>query len=49
MAGIQGLGERGTNVRSDPSPHIQYVDVIVGLLILFFCLFTYLVVCLSLV
>lgn len=51
MAGIQGLGERGTNVRSDPSPHIQYVDVIVGLLIhfFFFCLFTYLVVCLSLV
>lgn len=50
MAGIQGLGERGTNVRSDPSPHIQYVDVVVGLLILFFfCLFTYLVVCLSLV
>lgn len=46
MAGIQGLGERGTNVRSDPSPHIQYVDVVVGLLILFFfaCLLTWLFV-----
>lgn len=47
MAGIQGLGERGTNVRSDPSPHIQYVDVIVGLLIHFFFLLVYLLGCLS--
>lgn len=46
MAGIQGQGERGTNVRSDPSPHIQYVDDVVGLLILFFLL-VYLLGCLS--
>lgn len=35
---MQGLGERGTNVRSDPSPHIQYVDIVAVRLVLFFIL-----------